>query len=403
MIRILWQKIKQGMAFLVDDSYLENVFADLLIVLTPLFGQGGLPKSFFLCTVLWVIKIFRFKRARKFYTYTLLREAKGNGSFILLALGNVGFTFLILYYFGFVESETTWFMAIIYRIYLLYEDSKIQNILLERVIEETVVLGEVNNPPSPLSSKNTLRSLESLSRIKESYREALKEKMRTEKMKTELITNISHDLKTPLTSIINYADILSKKESMDEEAKNYIRILGRNSDRLKSLIIDLIDASKTGTGNVHIEKGFIEFNELVLQIYGDFDAAFNSKNLEFVYEGTDEDILLYSDGNLLSRVIQNLIANVGKYAQQNTRVYARAQVTDTTLYFSIKNVSARKLNMTAEELMEQFIRGEKSRNTDGSGLGLYIAKNLVELLGGKCRIVIDGDYFQVFLEIPKEG
>ncbi|MDO5713071.1 MAG: HAMP domain-containing sensor histidine kinase [Tissierellia bacterium] len=294
-----------------------------------------------------------------------------------------------------------WLFAIFLRLCLLTEKLSLQNRVLKDAIEETATLGHPEIK-SPLADEQTVDAIHALMGIRDNYVEAMDEKMKSEKMKTELITNISHDLKTPLTSIINYADILSKKDIMDDEAENYIRILGRNSQRLKALIIDLIDASKTGTGNVHIERGFIEFNELVSQIYGDFDTVYKNKNLEFVYESSSESIVLYSDGNLLSRTIQNLISNAWKYSLGNTRVYAKSEETEKTLYFSIKNISERKLNMSADELMEQFIRGEKSRNTDGSGLGLYIARNLIELLGGECRIVIDGDYFQVFLEIPKD-
>lgn len=398
----------------IYKCYLEEVFLDFLCIqpiffiiydfFNYFFWIPKLKYNFTLALLLFIpfflIKIFKRKGANKFLTLWLLKEIKRYPLFFFLGIYNIfAFGFLFLIFTG--DTFVMWLFAIFLRLCLLTEKLSLQNRVLKDAIEETATLGHPEIK-SPLADEQTVDAIHALMGIRDNYVEAMDEKMKSEKMKTELITNISHDLKTPLTSIINYADILSKKDIMDDEAENYIRILGRNSQRLKALIIDLIDASKTGTGNVHIERGFIEFNELVSQIYGDFDTVYKNKNLEFVYESSSESIVLYSDGNLLSRTIQNLISNAWKYSLGNTRVYAKSEETEKTLYFSIKNISERKLNMSADELMEQFIRGEKSRNTDGSGLGLYIARNLIELLGGECRIVIDGDYFQVFLEIPKD-
>lgn len=409
--RLIFQNIKEHIIY---DSFIEEIFLDLVILQSVFyllhdflfFRSGffqrdyGFGLAFLLTGIIVLIKFFKWRESNKFFTLLLLLEAVRYPLFFLMGLLNL-FLGLIFFYSLTYPANYTWSFGIFFRCILIGEKLIIQNRLLRDAIDDTATLG---NPEckSPLAGETTAEAIAALTGIRENYVEAMEERMRSEKMKTELITNISHDLKTPLTSIINYADILSKKETMDSEAENYIRILGRNSQRLKSLIVDLIDASKTGTGNVHIERGFLDFNELVSQIYGDFDSNYKEKNLEFIYESGEDSIVLYSDGNLLSRTIQNLISNACKYSQLNTRVYAKTEETEDAIYFSIKNVSEQPLNMTAEELMEQFIRGEKSRYTDGSGLGLYIAKNLIELLGGECRIVIDGDFFQVFLEIPKD-
>ena len=414
-MRWLKLQIHKCWDIIIYKCYLEEVFLDLLClqpfyyVLYDFFRFYSLPPggprgasifTLFLIIPIFVVKLFKRGGANKFITLWLIREIKRYPLFFFLGIYNI-LAFIILFSNIYVDGIILWLMAIFLRLCILTEKLALQNRVLKDAIEDTSNLGHPSIK-TPLADEQTIEAIQALTGIRDNYVEAMNEKMKSEKMKTELITNISHDLKTPLTSIINYADILNKKEKMDDEAKNYIQILGRNSDRLKSLIIDLIDASKTGTGNVHIERGFIEFNELVSQIYGDFDTVYKDKNLEFIYEPTEESIVLYSDGNLLSRIIQNLISNAWKYSLANTRVYAKSDENMGILYFSIKNISERKLNMSADELMEQFIRGERSRNTEGSGLGLYIARNLVELLGGECRIVIDGDFFQVFLEIPKD-
>ncbi|MCD1147256.1 HAMP domain-containing histidine kinase [Peptoniphilus sp. KCTC 25270] len=289
----------------------------------------------------------------------------------------------------------------ILRLLFLGEDVVIQNRILRAAIKETQSY-EALTGFSPMVKISTYESLMDLTRIKDQMYRSAQESVQSQKMKTELITNISHDLKTPLTSIINYADILSKKDVMDQEAQNYIRILGRNSERLKSLIVDLIDASKTGTGNVNLEPVFIDFHELINQIYADFDNEYEKKGLDFVYEYTEEYIPIYTDGNVLSRVIQNLFSNVNKYSMENTKVYGRTHLSGDRIFFSLRNISEKEITISSEELQTQFTRGELSRTTEGSGLGLYIAKNLVEILQGEFRIIVDGNYFQVFVELPTE-
>lgn len=357
--------------------------------------------SFLIAIIAWGIKVFSRDPTRKFLTIYLIKEFHREKIYLLFFLANLSFFLLVLAFFNGMPAILGLLIVPIMRLVLLGEDSVVQNRILRAAIKETQSYEELTIF-SPMLKQSSYEAIMDLIRIKDQMYRAAQASVASQQMKTELITNISHDLKTPLTSIINYADILSKKMVMDEEARNYIRVLGRNSERLRSLIIDLIEASKTGTGNVNLEPAIIDFNELVSQIYGDFDNDYQKKGLEFIYEPGAEDVPIYTDGNVLSRVIQNLFSNVYKYSLEKTRVYGKTHITEDRIYFNLKNISKNKLNVSADHLQNQFIRGEKSRTTEGSGLGLYIAKNLVEILEGEFRIVIDGDYFQVFIELPKE-
>lgn len=389
--------------YILYHAYIENLFAELYIILVGLLGnflweyRSGF---FYLTLVLCGIKLLPIPGVKRLYSVYLMRESAKSNYFILFALVNVGY-FVFLFFLALGEFYPTVLLSVIYRFFFVYEEEKVQNVILMEGIEEAADLG-MPQLETHLAKAQSLEALIQLGNIRNGLADAVEERMQSEKLKTDLITNVSHDLKTPLTSIINYADILSSKKEMDEEAKNYIRILGRNSQRLKSLIVDLIDASKTGAGNVQLEKMVIDFNELVSQVFGDFESELSEKNLEFVYHSDSQDALVYTDPEILGRVLGNLFSNICKYALENTRIYGKLIEDDHKVYFSMKNVSKNRLGISADELMQQFVRGERSRTTEGSGLGLHIAKNLVEALGGEFRLVIDGDYFQVFIELDKD-
>lgn len=233
--------------------------------------------------------------------------------------------------------------------------------------------------------------------IDEGLKKALEESMKAERLKTELITNVSHDIRTPLTSIINYVDLLKKLEVKEEPYSSYLGILERNSNRLKFLINDLIEASKTSTGNVEVKMEELDLVELVAQAYGSFDRLFNEKELEFVFEHPENEVYIMADGDHMWRVLDNVFSNVIKYALNGTRVYGDIYKDDEHVHFRIKNISEAQLNISEDELMEQFVRGEKSRHTEGSGLGLYIARSLMSLMEGTLKLRIDGDLFEVEL------
>ena len=219
----------------------------------------------------------------------------------------------------------------------------------------------------------------------------------------ELITNVSHDIKTPLTSIINYVDLLKKEKIENEQAKEYIEILDSKSQRLKKLTEDLVEASKVSTGNISLKLEKINVVELIKQATGEFEDKFKKCGLESIINVDENEINIMADSRYMYRVIENLFSNVSKYALENSRVYIDIKENSSmnNVIIEVKNISKDKLNISAEELMQRFVRGDKSRTTEGSGLGISIAQNLTELQKGKFELKLDGDLFKVKLMFAK--
>ena len=217
---------------------------------------------------------------------------------------------------------------------------------------------------------------------------------------SDLITNVSHDIKTPLTSIINYVDLLKRENIENEKAKDYIRVLDEKSQRLKQLTEDLVEASKISSGNIKLEFMNLNLVEMIQQTSGEFEEKFKAGDLEEVMNLPNEEIVIRADGRRLWRVLSNIYNNAAKYAMQGTRVYADLEKKDGMACFSLKNISARPLNIPASELTERFIRGDVSRSTEGSGLGLSIAQSLTEMQGGTFELYLDGDLFKVTIKFP---
>lgn len=230
--------------------------------------------------------------------------------------------------------------------------------------------------------------------------QAAKNQLRADRLKTELITNVSHDIKTPLTSIINYVDIL-RSATTEEEAQQYMEVLSRQSQRLKKLIEDLMEMSKASSGNMHVDWMTLDPVEAVNQALGEFDDKLCSKELTVVFQQPDIPLSIWADGRLTWRVLSNLLSNIVKYAMPGTRVYADVVKLEDQVLISLKNISREPLNVSAEELTERFVRGDASRNTEGSGLGLNIAKSLMELQKGKLELLVDGDLFKATLIFPE--
>ena len=226
---------------------------------------------------------------------------------------------------------------------------------------------------------------------------AVDERIQSERFKAELITNVSHDLKTPLTSIINYVDLLEKEELHNETAQEYLEVLERQSSRLKKLIEDLIEASKASTGNlpVHLER--LEAGIFMTQTVGEFEEKTKEAGLDLVIEKPETPVYIMADSRHFWRVIDNLMNNICKYAQSGTRVYINLEVKEAQVSITFRNTSKYPLNISSDELMERFVRGDASRNTEGSGLGLSIANSLMDLMGGTFRLYVDGDLFKVVL------
>lgn len=228
---------------------------------------------------------------------------------------------------------------------------------------------------------------------------AAQKQLKSERMKTELITNVSHDIKTPLTSIINYVDLLQKPHT-DEEQEQYLEVLARQSLRLKKLIDDLMEMSKASTGNMTVEVTKLDAVESVNQALGEFADKLDKAQIIPVFRHTDESVAMMADGRLVWRVLSNLLSNAVKYAMPGTRLYIDLMALEGKVVISLKNISRDELNIEADELMERFVRGDDSRNTEGSGLGLNIAKSLMELQKGQLQLLVDGDLFKVTLVFP---
>ena len=242
---------------------------------------------------------------------------------------------------------------------------------------------------------------ENLNNLRGGIQHAVEEQMKSERMKTELITNVSHDIKTPLTSIVSYVDLLKKEPMPTDQAKEYLDVLDRQAARLKKLIEDLVEASKASTGSLTVNFQPTDVNVLLSQSAGEYQEKLAARDLTLILTPAEEAPMISADGQLLWRVFENLLSNALKYAMPGTRVYLSCETTDQAVVIAFRNISASPLNISAEELMDRFVRGDASRNTEGSGLGLAIARDLTQLQRGTFALTIDGDLFKATLTFPR--
>ena len=286
---------------------------------------------------------------------------------------------------------------------VLKEYSQIENKLKE--IYNGNNKNELNQNEFSMPLKSSVKYLNDISN---GFENAVQERMKSERMKAELITNVSHDIKTPLTSIINYVDLLRKENIQNQKAEEYIEILDNKSQRLKKLTEDLVEASKISTGNISLKLEKINVVELIKQATGEFEDKFKKHGLEAIINTDNNEINIMADSRYMYRIIENLYSNIAKYALENSRVYidiknigkvSNSDVQNVTI--EIKNISKDKLNISAEELMQRFVRGDKSRTTEGSGLGISIAQNLTELQNGKFELILDGDLFKIRMKFKE--
>lgn len=305
-----------------------------------------------------------------------------------LLLGNDGYFLAFLTALLLVAiTAAGWFFAIRYVI------------LLDKIITSAHnrTTPKVNYSKLP----NSLKTLvDSLSINKEELNRAVEKAVRDEHMRTELITNVSHDLKTPLTSIINYVDLLEKCDIEDETAKEYISVLDEKGSKLKRLIDDLIEASKATSGVITINAVHLNLNELATQAIVEHQQEFTNNNLDLVFKGDTKNITAYADGTKAYRIIENLLSNARKYSAKGSRVYVDVYCEDGKAVFEIKNISAEPLDITPQELTQRFVRGDKSRNKEGNGLGLSIAESFCLAMNGKLELSIDGDLFKAKVVLP---
>lgn len=239
-----------------------------------------------------------------------------------------------------------------------------------------------------------------INHIGEGLDRAVDESLRSERLKTELITNVSHDIKTPLTSIINYVDLLKREQIPDEKIQGYLDILEKKSQQLKTLTEDVVEASKASTGNLSLEYEDLDLVEMILQVNGEFQERFSQQGLELIQRLPEDPVVIRADGRRVWRILENIYQNAYKYAMPHTRIYVELGTETVRAIFTMKNISQQPLNISPDELTERFIRGDSARNTQGSGLGLSIAKSLTELQSGEFQLYLDGDLFKVQIAFP---
>ncbi|MCR5025682.1 MAG: hypothetical protein K6A90_15335 [Lachnospiraceae bacterium] len=323
---------------------------------------------------------------------------------VVVGLGIVIAVNLILFFMGVENYENTWYIILavvdlLILIFLLNAAFQRRRILLAvNELEKGNISEEID--VSGMNGENAELG-RAINSMKAGLSEALKSSIKNEKLKADLITNVSHDIKTPLTSIINYVGLLKRRDIKDEKALEYIDVLDQKSARLKTLTEDLVEASKITSGNISIEPVKLDMGMMISQMEGETAEKFEESSLTLVTTLPDEEAYIYADGRRLFRVLDNLYGNVAKYAMPGTRVYADLEANEERVLFSLKNISKQSLNIDASELTERFIRGDVSRSTEGSGLGLSIAQSLTELQKGKFDVYLDGDLFKVTLEFER--
>lgn len=272
---------------------------------------------------------------------------------------------------------------------------------LKKGIEE-IALGnmEYHIPLQGLRGEN-LKLAEMINGIANGFHMAVEEAMKNERLKTDLITNVSHDIKTPLTSIINYVAILKQSDIADPKIQGYLDILEAKAQRLKTLTEDVVEASKVSSGNISLEYMDVDLVEMIQQTEGEMAEKFEARNLKMIVNLPAEPAVVHVDGRRMWRVLENIFGNAAKYAMPGTRVYADLKLEEDTVDLSLKNVSEHQLNISADELTERFIRGDLSRSSEGSGLGLSIAQSLTTMQGGTFNLYLDGDLFRVNIRFPR--
>lgn len=283
---------------------------------------------------------------------------------------------------------------------LLFKRSAEQNEIVDGI--NRIRDGEVDFKLDTESLHGSSRELaDAVNNIGEGIRKAVRTSMKDEQLKTDLITNVSHDIKTPLTSIINYVDLLKRLKIEDEPAKGYIDILDNKAHRLKQLTDDLVEASKISSGNIELEREKLNLTELIHQSLGEFSEKLEEQRLQVIFSAGDEPAYIFADSRRMWRVAENIFNNICKYAMEGTRVYIDLENKEEKIEVSIKNISKQQMNISPDELTERFIRGDSSRSTEGSGLGLSITKSLIQAQGGSFEIFLDGDLFKIMMEFPE--
>ncbi len=404
-----------GLFVLLAGGFMAGVLGYMRFLMTsPAICIAGVAVLVCLWTFYWMSITVRI-RTKTFWRYTLLYylfrpvrtaadKMRSNLPFFvkwILALTGVSFLeicvlstwdegFICTCFLGLKIME---YLALIH---ILYQVDQ---------IDKGAMRIAAGNYSQPVQTKKMLRVFrriaKNINHVSDGISVAVEEKMKSERFKTELITNVSHDIKTPLTSIINYVDLIKKEEIESPVMQEYVEVLDRQSQRLKKLIEDLMEASKASTGNLPVHMELCDATVMLTQVIGEFKERAEANQLELVVESPKPPVNIMADGRHLWRVIDNLMSNICKYAMPGTRVYINLEQFHGMVIMTFRNISKSKLNISSEELMERFVRGDSSRNTEGSGLGLSIAQSLTGLMNGNMAVQIDGDLFKAIVSFEQ--
>ena len=398
LLLLAWASFLGDIWYIDFWYYILLVFGTAALALTLLLSVAGRAKApgFFKNTLIYTVFAWIFRALGRIPM--VWRTALVWGA---LCLAELFFTFML----GWNEEQCAvlWLLSRgVLTIVILYLASSLRLLQKEG---QAIADGQTDykGKPIPRWLPALKKHEENLQSIQSGIQKAVDEQTRAERMKTELITNVSHDIKTPLTSIVNYVDLLEKEDIQPEKAKEYVDVLNRQAARLKKLTEDLVEASKASSGSLPVHLAPTDVNVLLSQLAGDYLEKLEAAQLEPIFRPAPSQPVIQADGQLLSRVLGNLFSNICKYAMPGTRVYFESAADEKTVSITFKNISKYELNIPAEELMARFVRGDRSRHTEGSGLGLSIAQSLTELQGGTFRIEIDGDLFKAVVTFPQGG
>lgn len=397
LLLLAWASFLGDIWYIDFWYYILLAFGTAALALTLLLSVAGRAKApgFFKNTLIYKVFAWIFRGLGRIPM--VWRTALVWGT---LCLAELFFTFML----GWNEEQyaVLWLLSRgVLTIVILYLASSLRLLQKEG---QAIADGQTDykGKPIPRWLPALKKHEENLQSIQSGIQKAVDEQMRAERMKTELITNVSHDIKTPLTSIVNYVDLLEKEDIQPEKAKEYVDVLNRQAARLKKLTEDLVEASKASSGSLPVHLVPTDVNVLLSQLAGDYIEKLEGAQLEPIFHPAPSQPVIQADGQLLSRVLGNLFSNICKYAMPGTRVYFESTADEKTVSLTFKNISKYELNIPAEELMARFVRGDRARHTEGSGLGLSIAQSLTELQGGTFRIEIDGDLFKAVVTFPRE-
>lgn len=385
-----------GIVIGITASLFALEFSDTVLYIARNVKAGTLANRFF-TGFLWK----KYKTAKKQYNEKLVlsktvKKRLLRGLLLWFVLNFVILLIAIDYY-----SIALFLFLVFNSLTVAYGFIYISDVYRLANIASQIRSGSLNTVITPKNYVKPLKKFaEDISECQSSVKTAVEEALKGEHLKTELITNVSHDLKTPLTSIISYVSLLKMRPIEDEDAKNYIDVLDSKSRKLQRLIEDLVEASKATSGNIKMNFGVVDLNELALQAVGENSDVLENAGLDLILNEKDEKISVVADSQHTFRVIDNLFSNARKYSLKGTRVYVDVYKENNYGVFAIKNISREKLNLTPKELTARFVRGDNSRSTDGSGLGLSIAQSFTELQNGIFEIKIDGDMFTAFVKLP---